>query len=365
MARTSAVLALIAAICQDDPRLEEIKAADRKRIRSRDPLTRLEQELYLGPSALPAWLPPFKAVSIRVRILRVGFRDREAPKEMPWLSTVRDFLAKQSGGALRADFLEGPSIAVARTYAEALSLPKNSTHEAELVAEVARAAGIDPASQDAVILVYPGGLVRNRHSVLWPHQASIGFAGRPLKYTIAPGEGEQIAAIHAHEFMHLLALGDKPSNRHCILAFGYELIDVCGGCRALLGWGTVGAVEASKETRVSVGELSKTGEVVRIEVSRTGEGLFVELRGNHVLFWHDLRGQLTLVAALDGRTADRLTPYSSPGFRGRSRGAVPVFVIDLHVDPDSQRAFFHVVPRAEPTDLEKYLLSKTGRSLGR
>lgn len=365
MARISAALALIAAVCQDDPQLDELKAADRERIRSRESLTRLEQELYLRPPALPEWSVPGKAVSIRVRVVPIGFRDRDPSRELVWMPALKEFLAKQSGGALRAEFREGPSVTLARTYAEALSLPKNSTQESELVSEAARAAGIDPAAQDAIILAYPGGLVRNRHSVLWPHQASIGYAGRPLQYTIAPAEGEQAAAIHAHEFIHLFGLGDKPSNRHCILAFGYELIDVCGGCRALLGWATVGRVDASKETRVSVGDLSKTGEVVRIEVSRNGEALFVELRGEKVLFWHNLRGRLTLVAALDGRTADRLTPYGSPGFRGRTRGAVPVSVIDLQIDTDAQRAFFRVAPQAEPTDLEKYLLSKTGRSLGR
>jgi hypothetical protein len=365
MARISAALALLLPVWQDDPRLEELKAADRERIRSRDSLTRLEQELYTSAAALAPWSPAAKALSVRARVIPVGFRDRPAADELSWLGSLKGFLAKQSGGALRAEIEVGPSATLSRAYADALSLSKNSTQESDLVAEVARSVGLDPSKQDALILVYPGGLVRNRQSVLWPHQASIAIVGKPLRYTIAPAEGSQAAAIHAHEFLHLFGLADKPSNRHCILAFGYEMIDVCGGCRALLGWAKIGSVDASKETRVSVGELSRFGEVARIEVSRTGEALLVELRGGLLIVWHDLRGQLDLVASLDGRSADRLTPHSSPGFRGRSRGSVPVYLTDLTIDAEMQRAFFKVSGRGEPTELEKHLMSRTGRSLGR
>ncbi len=366
--RAAIVFALCfgAALAQDDPRLEELRREDGKRIQSREPLTRLEQELYTRPADLPRWTPSARADKIRARVIPVGFRDRIPPGGAATIKALREYLERNSGGALKLELEEMAAVRLDRDLAEALSLPKSSTHEAELVGRIFRDAAVDVSKVDAVVLLYAGARTRNRGSVLWPHQASLRFGEKTVGYTLVPAEGEDAAAIQAHEFLHLFGLADKEgSSKHCILAYGYEPLEACGGCRALLGWATVGNVDFSKPAKVSVGELSEAGGVLRIEVAGDAEALLVELRQGALLVWHDLRGRLEFVAALDGKTSDRLTPHSAPGFRGRSRGAVQVFLTDLFIDAEAKRACFRVSTREELTPLEKYNVSKTGRSLGR
>jgi len=374
MGRTNSAVgaALLAAVCfgsagaQDDPQLEELRKAEAKRIREREPLTRLEQELYTRPADLPRWAPSMRAEKIRARVVPIGFRDRVPPGPAAAIKGLREYIARNSGGALKLELEEHEAIRLDRDLAEVLSLPKSSTHEADLVGRILRDAAIDVSKVDAVVLLYAGTRTRNRGSVLWPHQASLRFGEKTVGYTLVPAEGDDASAIQAHEFLHLFGLGDKTgSSKHCILAFGYEPLEACGACRALLGWTPVGNVNPAKPSKVSVGELSEGGGVLRVEVSGDAEALLIELREGMLLVWHDLRGQLEFVAALDGKTSDRLSAHTMPGFRGKSRGADLVFLTDLFVDAEAKRACFRVSTREELTPLEKYNVSKTGRSLGR
>jgi hypothetical protein len=366
MARTSWFLAVLAFVAQDDQRLEALRKADLERIRSRVDLTHLEQARYTSAGDLAAWDSGEKAEKIRVRIVPLSFRDVKIAGKLTWVDTLRKYLSRNSGGRLKAEIEQVDPILLNCDRSDLLVMAKNSRKESQLVFRILEISGVYAPGIDAYVFAYAGERVRNDTCVLWPHQWSVHSKDLEIPYTIAPEKGSDAAAIHSHEFLHLFGLPDKDPCRHCILAFGYELLDVCGFCRARLGWAKVGNVEPADEAvRISLGDLAETGEVVRIPASRWSESLFLELRGGKLMIWHRLKEDGRFLTEIDGKTRDRVTPYSEPAFRGRSRGSRPVYITDIWIDPDGKRAFFTVGTKAELTPLEQHNLTQKGRSLGR
>jgi hypothetical protein len=84
---------------------------------------------------------------------------------------------------------------------------------------------------------------------------------------------------------------------------------------------------------------------------------------DRLFVWHTGGGKtIELVGRYPTEASDRLTPLSEPSFRGRSRGARPVWITDIRIEDG--KAWFRVGPDAPLTALEDWRRAHVGKRLG-
>jgi hypothetical protein len=310
-------------------------AQDRERIRAKTPLT-AEQTLAVVP---------------------LEFSDRRlGSKDLHKLvfGGVAEYYAKASGGAfaLIGDVTAPVTLDLARTSFERRHLEK--------------AVGALPKC-DGVAFVAAGGIA-SRGTPLWPHRGVVRLGDRSIDYLLVHEEAP--VAIVAHEFMHLLGFADKYDDEKasvadaCILGTGYSVRNPpppCAECRAKLGWASPATVDPAKPSAVVLP--ADPARAVRIPVTPDGEeSLLLEMR-DRLFVWHVGGGKtIELVGRYPAAGSDRLTPLSEPSFRGRSRGARPVWITDIRIEDG--KAWFRVGPDAPLTALEEWRRTHIGKRLG-
>jgi len=104
---------------------------------------------------------------------------------------------------------------------------------------------------------------------------------------------------------------------------------------------------------------------VRVPINKDGkEAVVLETRGKSLLVWHTGGGRpIELAAILPTESRDRLTPWSDPAFRGRTLGAVDLWITDIRIQEG--RAWFRLGPKADLTPLEELRRGRVGRDLGK
>jgi hypothetical protein len=351
--RSSAWLALaVLAAAQDDPGRAGLLQRERDRIASRPAVSG-----FKTVAEIPGWKIDSPVRAFKLAVIPVEFSDQKGEESPSILKKLSEYAKSNSGGALELSVEVGPVIRVDAARAVVSRDRLGSEEEGRWVTRwLSRA----PADADGVCFAYAGPLEAGRQSMLWPHQTSIEHGGARKKYLLTPQAGPSAAAILCHEFMHFFGLKDKAEKEtpHCILAYGYEPLLVCAACRAELGWARAARVGPEFGGWIAVREFSKSGECLRIDLVDS-ERLVVELRGRELLFWHTVDRTTRFLAALDGKTSDRLTPFSDPRFRGRSPGAKVVYVTGVRIEEG--RALLKVSGSEPLTELEQDNLSRVGR----
>jgi hypothetical protein len=345
-----------ALVAQDDPQRAELRKKDLQRIAARPRL----KEKVQGISELPAWTPKTTWKTFKLVVIPIGFSDDAGEEQPKVFEKLQEYVKQNSGGRLDFKVSIEPRIVLKEARAVVSKDRIGSEEEGKWVTKWFDRAAVKGA--DGVCLAYAGILEPGKNSMLWPHETSIDYGSAPVRYYIAPQGGASSASIHGHEFMHLFGLKDKYDREtpHCILAYGYQPLRVCGSCRSQLGWADTAVVMPEQGGWVRLKEFSKQPECLRIDLVASGtEYLLVELCGKELLFWHTAGGSTQLVAQLDGKTADRLTPYSEPRFRAKSAGSRPLFVTDIRIE--GGEATFKVSGSEPLTDLEQDNLSRVGR----
>lgn len=356
---------LLVLLLQSGPGLEELQRADLERIRRRPPLTGEARKAYVPVPDLDRVLPPLERRRFRLGVLAVAFADQKRPDTLGHLKRFQRYIRRNTGGIVDLELEVYGPVQVGEDRAAVSAVPKDSRRETRILGGWLRASGGAWERADAVAFVYGGSLSWNRAGMLWPHQNRLRVGDRSVPYTIAPAEGANAGAIQAHEFLHVFGLEDKAGSRRCILAFGYDWLDVCGACRAKAGWATVGVIPSLESPlKISLGDLEATGEVLRVDLAGGRERLYVELRDGRLGVWHEHGDRISCVAELDGRTRDRLTPYSDPSFRPKSLGSPPIFLTDLRIDVVKKRAYFILSTDAPLTALERARLCRRGERIG-
>lgn len=346
------------AIAQE-PAGEDLLRADRERIESRPPLLAPERELYRKAAAGdPATLP--KRVFL-LAVVPVAFEDAPGEETPAVAAKLRERLAAESGGKLEILIWSAPRVVVPefRILFEARRL--GSKEEAHAVSEWLAQAEV-PAVVDGICFAYAGELSKDTDGILWPHQTKTRLDGKQVPYFLAPQDGERAVSIHLHEFLHALGLPDKreKGRAHCIMTCGHEELPLCAACRYLLGWIAPARTTPEPAAPFRLRPFKTTGDALLVEVAKGAEELLLEHRDDSVLVWLVTRSSTTFLAELDGKTSDRLTPYSIPGFRGRSPGSRPVFLTDVRVE--AGEAWFRISGQEPLTDLEQYHLASRARS---
>jgi hypothetical protein len=328
-------------------------AQEKERIRAKAPLSDAQKAEYAAPEG-PAVKP---RDTYTLTVIPVEFSDRRmASKDLSKLvfGGVREYYQKASGGR----FTLGGSVA----DPVSLEFERSSFERRHLEKALHRI----PAG-DGVAFVTAGGLP-GRGSPLWPHRGVVRCGERSVDYILVPEEAP--VAILAHEFMHLLGFADKYDDEKasvadaCILGTGYSVRNPpppCAECRAKLGWASPATVDPSRPAAVVLS--ADPARAVRIPVTADAEeSLLLEMR-DRLFVWHIGGGKtIELVGRYPSEASDRLTPLSEPSFRGRSRGARPVWITDNR--NEDGRAWFRVGPDAPLTALEEWRRAHIGKRLG-
>ncbi len=298
-----------------------------------------------------------------IDVIPVWFPDRMTGDDTgrrSLLRGVKEYFRRQSGGRFQLEFRTLPArrSAVTRTWFAKTALGGNR--------ELAVLSSFHRTSGGASVYLFAGE-PGPQDSVLWPHTGTFRNGAR---YVVATeqAQGYEIGAL-AHEIAHLFDLPDKYGKKKgsagpwCLMGTGYRASaphDLCADCRARLGWVQVRTLRPSRERNVVL----KVGEVLRIPLNRTGtESLLLEARKKLVV-WH-VRDQETTarVGVFPNKQSDRLTPLSEPSFRGRSLGAAPVWLTNIHLKQGW--VYLTVGPEAELTSREALRRSRRGKLLGR
>lgn len=326
---------------------------DKERIRSKPPLTQAQKAEYATPEG-PAVKP---RAAYTLTVVPLEFSDRRlGSKNLEKLvfGGVAEYYAKASGGAFK---LSGTVAAPVMLEVERSAFERR---------HLEKALGGLPKS-DGVAFVAAGGLTA-RGTPLWPHRGVIRPGDRAVDYLLVPEEAS--VAIVAHEFMHLLGFADKYDDEKasvadaCILGTGYSVRNPpppCAECRAKLGWASPATVDPTRPAAIVLP--ADPARAVRIPVTADGEeSLLLEMR-ERLFVWHIGGGKtIELLGRYPTAAGDRLTPLSDPSFRGRSRGARPVWITDLRIEDG--KAWFRVGPDAPLTALEEWRRSHVGKRLG-
>jgi hypothetical protein len=328
-------------------------AAERERIRSKAPLSDAQKAEHASPEG-PAATP---RAAYTLAVVPLEFSDRTlgtTDLQKLVFGGVADYYAKASGGrfTLGGRLTERVTLAVARAAFERRDLEK--------------ALGGVPAC-DGVAFVAAGSLPA-RGTPLWPHRGVLRSGKREIDYLLVPEEAAP--AIVAHEFMHLLGFADKYDDEKasvadaCILGTGYSIKNPpppCIECRLKLGWASAALVDPTRASALALP--ADPGRALRIPLTVDGdEALLLELR-DRLFVWHLGGGRkIELVGRYPSEASDRLTPFSEPSFRGRSRGARPVWITDIRVEDG--KAWFRVGPDAPLTALEEWRRAHVGKRLG-
>lgn len=343
-----ALLLLLCAVQED-----ALVARERERLKTRAPLTEAQKAAYVAPEGNPAR----PRASYTLAVVPLQFADRalgERDLSKLVFGAVRDYYAKASSGkfALDGKVCDKVALGVDRAAFERRDLEK--------------AVGNLPAC-DGVAFLAAGGMAA-RGTPLWPHRGVVKSGAREIDYLLVPEDAP--AAIVAHEFMHLLGFADKYDDEKasvadaCILGTGYSVRTPpppCVECRATLGWTSVATVDPARPSSIVLA--ADPSRAVRIPVTPDAdESLLLEMR-DRLFVWHIGGGKkIELLGRYPTESSDRLTPLSEPSFRGRSRGARPVWITDIRVEDG--KAWFQVAPDAPLTPLEELRRSRVGKRLG-
>jgi hypothetical protein len=342
-------LALLLAVVQQGAPTEQ----DKERIRTRPPLTDAQKASYVAPVG-PAVKP---RASYTLTVVPLEFSDRKlGSRDLTKLifGGVRDYFTKASGGRFR---LEGKVVERVALEVERGAFERRMLEKA--------AGGLSPC--EGVAFVAAGGLA-TRGMPLWPHRGVIQSGNRSIDYLLVPEDAA--VAIVAHEFMHLLGFQDKYDDEKasvadaCILGTGYSVKDPpppCAECRAKLGWTSPAVVDPARPASIVLGP--DVAAAVQIPLTPDGdETLLLEMR-DRLFVWHTGGGgTIALLGRYPSEASDRVTPFSEPSFRGRSRGARPVWITDMRIQDG--KAWFRVGPEAPLTELEEWRRSHVGKRLG-
>jgi hypothetical protein len=344
-------LALLLFLCavQEDG----LVAREKERLKTRAPLTDAQKSAYLSPEG-PAAKP---RVSYTLAVVPLEFNDRAlGERDLTKLvfGSVGDYYAKASSGKFKLEGRVGAKVA--------LGIDRAAFERKDLE----KALGGLPAC-DGVAFIAAGG-IGSRGAPLWPHRGVVRSGAREIDYLLVPEEAP--AAIVAHEFMHLLGFADKYDDEKasvadaCILGTGYSVRHPpppCAECRVTLGWTSPATVDPTRASSIVLP--ADPSRAVRIPVTSDGdETLLLEMR-DRLFVWHIGGGRkIELVGRYPTEASDRLTPLSEPSFRGRSRGARPVWITDIRVEDG--KAWFQVGPDAPLTPLEELRRSRVGKRLG-
>jgi hypothetical protein len=328
-------------------------AQDKERLRTKPPLTDAEKAAYLapeGPAVQPRKSYALAVVPLEFSDVKLGSRDLSKLV----FGGVGDYYAKASGGkfALQGSVSERVALDVERKAFERRLLEK---------------AAVGLPSSDGVAFVAAGGMAP-RGTPLWPHRGVVKSGDRTIDYLLVPEEAS--VAIVAHEFMHLLGFQDKYDDEKaavadaCILGTGYSIKTPpppCADCRAKLGWASPAVVDPTRTTSIVLA--ADPARAVRIPITPDGEEtLLLEMR-DRLFVWHIGGGRtIALLGRYPAEASDRLTPFSEPSFRGRSRGARSVWITDVRIQDG--KAWFQVGPDAPLTALEEWRRSHVGKRLG-
>lgn len=328
-------------------------AQEKERIRAKGPLTDAQKAEYAAPEG-PAVKP---RAAYTLAVLPVGFSDRRlGSKDLEKLvfGGVAEYYAKASGGSFKL----GGTVC-GRVELDVARAAFERRHLEKALGEVPKC--------DGVAFVVAGGMAA-RGTPLWPHRGVIRSGDRSIDYLLVPEEAP--VAIFAHEFMHLLGFADKYDDEKasvadaCILGTGYSIRNPpppCAECRAKLGWASPAPVDPTRPSAIVLAP--DPARAVRIPVTADGEeALLLEMR-DRLFVWHIGGGRtIELVGRYPTASSDRLTPLSEPSFRGRSRGARPVWISDIRIQDG--KAWFRVGPDAPLTALEEWRRSHVGKRLG-
>lgn len=356
-----ALPATLLLLALQDPLLD----GERERIRAKPPLTEEAKKAYGFPPAGP--LKP--RASYALGVIPLSFADApfgRADLEKSLLGRLADYGRAASGGAFRL---------VGRVYAPvALRVSRADFREEDLGRAAAsfleREGDGALVPFDGVAFVAAGGLGA-RGTALWPRKGTLPAGGRDLEYILLAeaADGREMG-VAAHEFMHLLGLEDKYDDpkaqvgRWCIMGTGYRLPEPappCADCRVRVGWTGAAPLDPRRETRVVMDPDPR--KALSIPVNADGSEVLLLEKRTRLLVWHLGGGaRIEFLGEFPTETADRLTPFSEPPFRGRTAGARTIWITDIRLQDG--RAWFLVGPTAPPTPLEERRRARIGRRLG-
>jgi len=357
-----------------DSELDAALKADRARIAAKKPLTKEEMAGYRQV----AGRAPVDRTSYRLAVIPVSFPEvaaRRADLQKALLDPLAAYYRAQSAGALEI----APTLLEARKAgAGRAELAKAGTGSAAERAFLESLLKGERLPESDGILFAVAGEIGAHGTALWPHKSSLPLGGREVNYVLLPESGDhRWFGIAAHEVGHLLKLEDKYEDpkarvgRWCLMGTGYldatkenpQPGPLCAVCRASLGW--FAPLVHDPASGAAIALPAAVTSAARIPINKDGkEAVVLETRGKSLLVWHTGGGRpIELAAILPTESRDRLTPWSDPAFRGRTLGAVDLWITDVRVQDG--RAWFRLGPKADLTPLEELRRARIGRELGK
>ena len=369
-----AAAAILTLLPLQDPDLEAALKADRARIAAKKPLTKEGMASYVQVAGRPS----AERTTYRLAVIPVTFSDagaRRADLQKALLEPLAAYYKAQSAGTfeLVPTLLEARQSGAGR--AQLAKAATGSPAERAILEALLKEGRLPEADG---LLFAAAGEIGAHGTALWPHKSSLLIGGREVHYVLLPESGDhRWFGIAAHEVGHLLKLEDKYEDpkarvgRWCLMGTGYldatkenpQPGPLCAVCRASLGWFAPLVHDPGAEASIALP--AGVTAAARIPINKDGkESIVLETRGKSLLVWHTGGGRpIELAAILPTESRDRLTPWSDPALRGRTLGAVDLWITDVRFQEG--RAWFRLGPKADLTPLEVLRRGRVGRELGK
>lgn len=225
------------------------------------------------------------------------------------------------------------------------SAAAGSEEELKFVARFADSKTVKDNSISGICIIVKAEGKFTPGTCIYPHQSA-----HTIPYCIVPIICP--TKVLLHEIGHMMGLSHH-KDFDCVMYTGTEFCPVC-----LCTTGSLNYCDDKIEdlpARVSL----KKGECFVFPMGAHGaEKLAFIFHDSALVIVHRSGETFQECFAVDGRSSDRATPYSSRPLLARKPGSHDIFVTDVYIEKDT--CYFSFSEDAQLTPLEEYLLSKKG-----
>lgn len=225
------------------------------------------------------------------------------------------------------------------------STAAGSEQELKFVSSVVNSKDIKEAGISGICIIVKAEGKFTPGTCIYPHQSSY-----TIPYCVVPLTCP--TKVLLHEIGHMMGLSHH-GDFNCVMYTGTEFCPVC-----LYSTGSLNYYD-DKIDEMPVRVSLKKGECFVVPMVADGsETLALIFHDSALVIVHKAGQTFQEFFTVDGKSSDRLTPYSMRALLPKKPGSHYVFVTDVFIEKDS--CYFTLSEDSPLTDLEEYLLSRRG-----